>query len=72
MLSPVYIVHCASDTKSHCGGVGQAIGVGHGAGVVKKLSSHPHFAHLVFRPMIIYFNFELILVLIIELDLKQN
>jgi hypothetical protein len=42
---PVYILQLAYEMLEHTS-VGHATGVGHGAGVVRKLSSHPQFAHL--------------------------
>jgi hypothetical protein len=40
---PVYIIHWASNTSEHGCGSGQFSGVGHGGGVVRKLSLHPQF-----------------------------
>jgi len=50
----VYILQLAYEMSEHTS-VGHATGVGHGAGVVRKLSSHPQFAHLFNVPIIILF-----------------
>jgi hypothetical protein len=48
---PEYITQLASNTSEHAGGSGHPAGVGHGGGVVKKLSLQPHFGHLVLQPL---------------------
>jgi hypothetical protein len=40
--SPVYTTHCASNTSEHGCAVGHPSGVGHGGGVVRYESLHPH------------------------------
>jgi len=43
--SPVYTTHSASKTSEQSIGSGHPSGVGHGGGVIKALSEHPHFLH---------------------------